>query len=199
MPIINPSDPTTLTTAALNAAEASINLSLIGTTPAPPLSAARSAKSGLVAGIFNSLRVQPIAYTVGSNAYTWDASDESINALNGALIAGVITALGSSFTDLATNLSSMLYGLQAEIGGSTYNGPSSFTAEPVLGSVSWTPIGATAPVTLTAAQAQGLLAAIAARRATLQGLRLTQQAAIAACTTVAQVIALSVSSGWGTD
>jgi hypothetical protein len=200
MPIIDPSDPTTLTTAALNAAEAAINLSLLGTVPAPALVAAQAAKAGLVAGIFNALRVQPIAY----DAHAWDAADESVDALTAALNAALIAGMTAALNDLFAQISAIVAGVNAVVdtinsGGGIViriGGPSA--AETALGTLAWTPLGATAPLTLTAAPAQGLVAAIAARRATLQGVRLTQQAAVAACTTVAQVIALSVSSGWGT-
>ncbi len=62
--------------------------------------------------------------------------------------------------------------------------------------LSWPTSGSTAAVALTGADVATLLAAIAARRAALQGVQQTLQNVIAACTAVAQVIALETAAGW---
>lgn len=60
----------------------------------------------------------------------------------------------------------------------------------------WTPIGATTPQNLTAAELVGLISGITTRRQNLQNVSKSKQAAVNALTTVAAVIAYDVTTGW---
>jgi hypothetical protein len=199
--ILDPTDPSTLTSDALAADEVLLDAAIATAGVAMPLATAQRLKSGFVDGVFNALRQAPIAFTVGASAYTWDARDEAQSALNAALVSALVAGGNAAFVDLFNQLTAILAQVTLAIGnvsgGVSFVDPDALTGpEVMIGSVAWTPIGATATVTLTAAQAGGLIAAVTARRATLQGLRLTKQAAIAACTNNPGVMALAVSSGW---
>ena len=67
---------------------------------------------------------------------------------------------------------------------------------PSASSIPWSPIGATAPLTLTGDQMNSLMSGIATRRQTLLNTRNSKQAAVNALATIAAVIAYTVTTGW---
>jgi hypothetical protein len=60
----------------------------------------------------------------------------------------------------------------------------------------WIPIGWVDPITVTMATMNGIFYSVAARRGTFQSVRTSKKYAIAACTTIQQVIAFDVLAGW---
>jgi hypothetical protein len=199
MGILDPLNAATLTSGALAVDETSIDtlLGIAGVT----LAQAQTAKSSFVDAIFHAKRQVPIAVTVTAGAFTWDARDEAVAALaiavanvNAAAPGAVVTAVNSNFASLVSQLNT--------IAGDLYNqfpAPPTASLTPIAApslSLAWIPNGQTAAVTLTGGDVTTLLAAIAARRAALQGIRLTAQATVVACANVAAVIAASVSTGW---
>ena len=67
---------------------------------------------------------------------------------------------------------------------------------PSSASIPWSPIGATAPLTLTGDQMNSLMAGIASRRQTLLNTRNTKNNAVTALATMPAVIAYDVTAGW---
>ncbi len=119
--IIDPSDPTTLTSPALAADEAAIDASLAaaGTT----LAQAQTVKSAFVDGIFNALRQQPITVAVSAGSYSFDGGDEAIAALSAAalsaLLTGSVAALAVVVGALNTDIDGTAAALQANITANT--------------------------------------------------------------------------------
>lgn len=230
---LDPTNPASLTNTALAADQTTLN----GNIAALTLAQAIASKTGFVGAIFNGKRQIPIAFTVGAGAFSWDATDEAVNALSqaaiNALLAGLnlaIDTLGSgliaeaniAFSTAATGVNTALATLTSNINTvltaliGDVNAQSAFplavlshslgsaptvTAPtiapvPAIGNVSWTPLGQSAPVTLSGSEVTGLLNAIAARRASLKQTQLTLAAGLAACANVAAVQALDVTSAW---
>jgi hypothetical protein len=212
--IIDPMNAATLTSGALTAAEASID-ALLGTAGVT-LAAAQLAKSNFADAIFHAKRQAPIALTVTAGAYNWDARDETVNALTLATQFAVWSASNTAFSaalsglterinEVVNSTNTALSTISASSdgsGGVNFTGPGSVSgvAEPapvfLEPSINWTPIGATSPVSLSPPDVANLVYAIITRRVTLQGIRLSRQATIAACANVAAVIAATVATGW---
>jgi hypothetical protein len=182
-------------------------------TPALTVAQAQVVKVELVEALFEAYRIAPIAYSVAAApGASWDASDEGVAALTlalfSALLAAFATLVGQTNTVIAAinaQLLNVAFVFNAASITVLWNGSSpsggSQAMQSIAGftnsvSISWTPIGATAPVALSATECIGLLAAIVARRASLQAARLTNEAAIDALNTVAAVIAFDVTAGW---
>jgi hypothetical protein len=72
----------------------------------------------------------------------------------------------------------------------------STTPDPSIPPITWTPSGAAAPVNLTATEMQGLMSGIATRRASLLNVRITKKNAVNTLTTLPEVIAYDVTTGW---
>jgi hypothetical protein len=215
MSVIDPLNAATISGAALAADEAAIDTAIASAS----LALAQQSKSAFIDGIFNALRQAPIAYTVSAGAYSWDATDESVAALTLAVLSALVTGCTSAFAALIADVNATFAALVSDIenwgaggigpglllaaqgdtgasAGSITGGEHLTGGETPLGTIQWTPVGASSPVTLTAADATGLLAAIAARRAGLQAVRLSKQNALAALTSTPSVIAFSASSSW---
>jgi hypothetical protein len=80
---------------------------------------------------------------------------------------------------------------------SYYGSKSSITYKQTAGpNVSWAPLNATTPVTMSTASMRTLISNIQARRASLQATRLTKTNAINLKTTIADIITYDVTAGW---
>jgi hypothetical protein len=97
-------DTSTLTLSALQADEALINAALAGDT----LADAQSEKSNFAQAIFNAKSQQPIAFTVGAGAYTWDASAEAQAAMLQALEENVVAGIGTGLSGTSSTLDSQI-------------------------------------------------------------------------------------------
>lgn len=194
-------------------------------TPALSLAQAQAIKSAMAADIFKVQRQAQISYAIGSTDYNWDCSDESVGAM-GLALAEVVSGISENFglqnnlgiddtlafspDNLTIQTTSCGCGEQTTLvtpstdGGKTLGltgsvsltGSMSLTGGLSLPNVSWIPIGATAPITLTGAQFAGLAAAVSSRRLTLLQNKLSLQANISAASSVSAVIAIDVTQGW---
>jgi hypothetical protein len=244
---LDPNNPATLTTGAIEAAQTALD-GLLNSSSAMTLAQAISLKSGFVDGIYNGKRQMPISYTVSAGTFLWDATDAAVSALTLAvliaalanaaamqtLINSIITQANAALAYLTTNtidndlgigFGANTVGTPAEVYNGNTNAPVAsadvpaaniysiggspaagvivqFSAPDItgtaggLGTVSWTPLGNVSPVTLTGAEVSGLLAAIAARTASLQQTHLSYFAALAALGSVAEVSGYDVTADW---
>ena len=74
------------------------------------LAQAQAIKSDLVAAIFNYKRTEPIAYNIAAGNFSWDCSDESLNAMTMAMVSaqnsGMVSATNSALSTIAGQINS---------------------------------------------------------------------------------------------
>jgi hypothetical protein len=152
----------------INAMIDSINSSIVvpGNSHA---SAVNTINSNLNGSAFPNLKLSGTGIVGGGNIFP-------SNVAAPGLPSGFSTGAGS-----ANNMSSI-----AHIGGSGAGSAN----------IPWSPIGATTPINLTMNDLTGIMTGISTRRQTLLNTHNSKQAAVNALSTVAAVIAFSVTAGW---
>jgi hypothetical protein len=165
---------------------------------------AKYVKIGLTEATFNSKRQAPIAFA----GFNWDASDPAVVLMQNALATWDVAAAASAAdAQLAANVSGMTIDTQTTFTGSggSISAVSTSTHSavgapgPVTGpTVKW-PTYPSPPgtlVNLTMSAMRSLIAAINQRMQNLNTVRTNKETAINHLTTIADVIAYSVLSGW---
>jgi hypothetical protein len=135
---------------------------------------------------------QPAAYASGTGSI--DAAVRFDKHLSGGVWDGTYVRIPGTSPTWVTSVGGGGVNAQptyvpipaGQIGYQTTTGPS----------VSWTPLNATAPVSLSMTSMRTLISNIQTRRGSLQSTRLTKTNAINLLTTVAAVIAYDVTTGW---
>jgi hypothetical protein len=141
--------------------------------------------------------------------------NSNVTSLNGAVMSGSITEEGGTSTTvakpgLAAGLlsspalstaagapsSSFLSATADFVSVSAPSNPWSAVANVVQSNTSWIPIGGTAPVSVTPAEASAIMQGIAARTNDLNIRKNTKLGQLNALTTVDDVIAYDVTTGW---
>ena len=169
------------------------------------VSSTNTAFSGLSGSVDSSSLVSAINTALGTVV-------SQANTALGNLVLEIVAAIGPTDGSVAGTINYAIINGTPSIpvadpvgefltGGITVSGGSSLSlgSESVsapLGTFSWTPIGRTSPVTLSATEFPALISAISSRRATLQANRLTLKASVAAAASIPAVIAIDVTSGW---
>jgi hypothetical protein len=185
-----------------------------GKTETPPLilAQAKLVKQDVVETLYAYNRQIPVP--VPSVGWTFDGSDDSVVAINRALSAASSRALGdfafsinAALTQLRNNTDSAL--AAGTVSGSVSGDPPTFAgtlhfpaiAAPLtipapIVTVYLAPVGYAGTVAFTNEQACDILTTIENRRASLNATRINKRSDIQALTTIDQVIAYDVTSGW---
>jgi len=190
----------------------------------PPitLDQAKMVKNDLNDALYNAKRQATIVYLDD----LWAATDEEILALTTAFSIGgfnsgqgqqstlvnqinsnVVTNVQNLVTQINNTFAAGFHHTSVAAGGTE---SISVTALPGPGAtavgvgsaasdVQWYPLNSTTPVTLTFSQMSGLIQAINTRRNNLDLFRRQNRAAINALTTIADVIAFDLTTGWPTN
>jgi hypothetical protein len=111
-------------------------------------------------------------------------------------ITGIDFAAGGSNPNRDSYVSAPSPGTQSVGMISTTAAPWTNLSPVATSNVQWIPVGGTAPVTVTPAEQAAILNGIAVRSADLNTKKNTKTNAVNACTTIGQVIAYDVTTGW---
>jgi hypothetical protein len=147
------------------------------------LAQAKTIKSDLVSAIYFAMRQRAVSVSTSPGTFNWDGSDAA--ALDYAAMAAEATTalLGSSIVG-QVNATLTLNSLAGGLGGVS------------VPSYQIIPVGSSTPLTVTANDIQNISAAVRANRRGTLTTNLSKQAAIAALSTVAAVIAFDATTGW---
>lgn len=189
-----------MSSAILSGTSSAVNTSLVNAINTA-LSTVTTRANGSLTALLSNVNSAFVAFTNVLNS-AMQLIFGTVTAAFPYLISSIDNALATSSTTLASN---------ADIGPSGWSiGPgnagstgTNFTAPTLIGSpwslvssVQWIPIGQTSPVTLSGTEFSSLVAAVVARRASLNQAKQTALASIAATSSVAQVIAFDATAGW---
>jgi hypothetical protein len=158
---------------------------------------------GLVDALYNSKRQAPIA----ALGYNWDASDPAVAAMQAALASwDVVAAASAADAALAQSVNGMTIDTQTvqnpgPPGGQTWTSTSTHSGINAPGmalgpTVFWPTYNYTALVQLTMAQMRVIIDQIHQRQMNLDSVRQSKETAIKLKTSIADVIAYDIVSGW---
>lgn len=182
------------------------------------LAQAQQIQTDLLSMLYDNKRQLPFSFNVAAGNFSWSTVDADIAAMSIATIPSII---GSGLASLATtvntiaasaaalqndiNANLMAVQIQTDSGGVFAASPGLFNplnhsfptyTAGAAATIKWTPIGHSAPVTLSSSEMAGLMSGISTRSSNLLTTLANKSSAIGALAEIADVIAYDVTTGW---